>query len=54
MEKKPQTGLCGLFLAPGKEQRGRPETQDDGEKEREGTISSLKQQECVQVVHREI
>lgn len=43
--------LCGPFLAPGKEQRGRPEAQGAGEKEREGTTSSLKQWECAQVVH---
>ena len=48
---KPKNGLCKPFLAPDKEQRGRPEAQGDGEKEREGTISSSKHWECTQVVH---
>lgn len=41
-------GLSGPFLAPGKEQRGRPEAQGAGEKEKEVMTSSLEQWECAQ------
>lgn len=40
--------VSGPFLAPGKEQRGRPEAQGAGEKEKEGMTSSLEQWECAQ------
>lgn len=46
--------FCGPFLAPGKEQRGRPEAQGAGEKEREGMTLSLKQRECAEVVHSRV
>lgn len=46
--KKKKKALCRPFLAPRKEQKGRPKAQSDGEKEREDMISSSKQQECIQ------